>query len=384
MGEAVRYPDTMEEWELWMHPYPVVLKRSRRVNPVLVPYGQLMQEAKGLIDLKELFEARRRTTPPQLKHCVLAIVKDLTGDNVEGATRADVSKAFAICTKQFQKYGYLEVGTQKPTGKGKTAGKKKSAEKEHGSKVAEFEKMLAAVRKGKEESVEQRRRAVMHESGADVMNVGNTPVEKARDLMAAVFSKYNRDFDKELPNFNENYVALQRRVKGAFDIPRDQMPVIRQMDLKELDKRLKAGHLDIFQPWAKGALYTPTNFSGDDTGTWLKLGLQDGSKTDDMIDTQWTSISAKSLLPTQGQVWVEKLAIEMGKGGTPKPGSSITDTTIIVSGDNYIVDGHHRWAQVMLTDPGMKMKVLYVPIPIKTLVRIGKTYGVAMGNKPRE
>jgi hypothetical protein len=382
--EDTNYPWSIDNWELWMHPYPVVLKRSRRVNPALVPFGQLMQESDSLIGLRELFEARKKTTPVQLKRCVVAIVKDLTNDDLGSATREDVSKAFAICTKQFQKYGYLQVGTQTPTGKGKTAGKKKAAEKEHGGKIAEYEKLIAQVRKGKEESVERSFKSLIRESGADVMNVANVPVEKARALMSALLGKYGKEINSELPNFDENYKLLQKKVKSAFDVPRSQMPVIRQIDLKELDDRLKEGHIDIFQPWAKGALYTPTTFKGDDRGTWLKLGLKDGSKTDDMLDTQWTSVPAKSLLPTQNQVWVEKLAIGIGKDGAPKPGSFATDTTIVVSGDNYILDGHHRWGQVMLADPNMKMKILYVPIPIKTLIRIGKTYGAALGNKPRE
>lgn len=377
-------PETISEWELWMHPYPLMLKTLRRVNPKYVPFQALMQEGVEAISVRSLFEARRRTTPPQLKRCVLAIVKDATGGDVTKATRADVSRAFAICTKQFQKYGYLEVGTQKPTGKGKTSGKKKAAEKDHGGKVAEYEKMLDTVRKPKEESLGFRGViSLLGESGTDVLNVAQVPVEKARALMAAVLSKYGRDINDALPDFDDNYKLVQKQMGKAFEIPRESMPVIRQINLQDFDRRLKDGYIDIFQPWAKGAFYAPVHLKKDEGGTWVKLGLQDGSKTDDMIDTKWTSVPAKSLLPTQSQVWLEKLAIGIGKDGAPKPGSFATDTTIVVSGDDYIIDGHHRWGQVMLADPNMKMKVLYVPIPIKTLVRIAKTYGDAVGNRAR-
>jgi len=125
--------DTIEEMQLWMHPYPTVVKtkRTKDVN------GKIYQDGSA-IKLSDLYEARK-TTPPQLKRCVLAVAKKSGGDT---------SKAFAICTSSLQNKGYLKQGTQAPTKKGAKAGRSKAAEKKHSGKVSEYEQLLALARKG--------------------------------------------------------------------------------------------------------------------------------------------------------------------------------------------------------------------------------------------
>ena len=80
-----------------------------------------------------------------MKRCVVAVAKKMAGEG--GITRDTISKAFAICTKSLQHKGYLEKGSQRPTKLGKSRGRSKAADKTHKGKVAEFEAMLAAVRK---------------------------------------------------------------------------------------------------------------------------------------------------------------------------------------------------------------------------------------------
>lgn len=41
---------------------------------------------------------------------------------------------------------------------------------------------------------------------------------------------------------------------------------------------------------------------------------------------------------------------------------------IVVSKDNYIVDGHHRWAALSIVSPGETMNVIRIGIPIRTLI----------------
>ena len=129
----------MNEWQLWIHPYPTLVKdRGRRLNPSLLPVGRVFQDGEELIRLSDLFETARRRTSPQLKRCVRAIAKENDGD---------VSKAFAICTKQLQKHGYLKLGTQRPTRVGQRAGRSKAAEKGHNAKVKEYEDLLTMNRR---------------------------------------------------------------------------------------------------------------------------------------------------------------------------------------------------------------------------------------------
>jgi hypothetical protein len=89
-------------------------------------------------DLAAFVTEGKKHTTPQLKRCVAAVAKDNGGD---------ISKAFAICTASLQKKGFLKPGTNAPTKKGATAGRRKAAEKGHTAKVAEYETMLKASHK---------------------------------------------------------------------------------------------------------------------------------------------------------------------------------------------------------------------------------------------
>ena len=133
----------INEWQLWMHPYPTMIKNAGRVNPALVPYFEMLSGDDGFVRLSDLIEGRKGKTPPQLKRCVRAIAKERGGDE---PTRDQLSSAFAICTKQLQRNGYLKVGSQKPTKKGSKKGRSKAAQKDHSSKLKDYEKMLATVR----------------------------------------------------------------------------------------------------------------------------------------------------------------------------------------------------------------------------------------------
>lgn len=132
------------EWQLWMHPYPTLIKtQRRRINPTLHPWGRIFQDGSEFVRVSDIFEARRRTSP-QLKRCVRAIAKKAREDRM-GAREA-ISKGFAICTRQLQRRGFLRVGTNRPTKKGDRAGRSKAHDKTHKEKIAEYERLLAVAR----------------------------------------------------------------------------------------------------------------------------------------------------------------------------------------------------------------------------------------------
>lgn len=132
------------EWQLWMHPYPTMIKTTgKRLNPSKSPVGMIFQDGAEFVRLSDVFEERKRTAP-QLKRCVRAIAAKGIADGMDA--RAATSKGFAICTRQLQKHGYLKQGTNRPTKRGKSAGRSKAAQKAHASKVAEYERILAMAR----------------------------------------------------------------------------------------------------------------------------------------------------------------------------------------------------------------------------------------------
>jgi hypothetical protein len=117
-----------QEWQLWMYPYPTLVKEKRFSWDMLGIQKGTLGEA-------------RKPTQPQMKRCVLAIAAKDGGD-----PKAALSKAFAICTAQLQKHGYIKKGTNRATKKGERAGRSKASEKGHSSKVEKYEKLLATAR----------------------------------------------------------------------------------------------------------------------------------------------------------------------------------------------------------------------------------------------
>jgi len=222
--------------------------------------------------------------------------------------------------------------------------------------------------------------------GGFSLNVFTTPLDKAREYAQGVFERAGKDLDQEIPNFDANYEALRAKGKVAMDVPRIQMPVIEPSDMDEFDKVLKSGSIDIFAPYAKGKLDTPPSMSKEEGAEWIRMGLPShdkGSAKDDVINAQWTRRAARDLKPTQKQIWLEKLVGNIVKFGIPKVGSPVLETTIIVSKEGYILDGHHRFGQVMLGDPSLKLRALVIPLDIDVLLKVGKSYGEAIGNAPK-
>lgn len=220
--------------------------------------------------------------------------------------------------------------------------------------------------------------------GTKTMNVAKVPLDKARAYAISVFGS-EEELDKVIPDFDKNYMALQNLYKKeALDVPRIKMPVIEPTDMKKFDERLKSGAIDIFKPHASVAKgQFPTNLSPEEGAKWVKLGKEDGSEKDDVVKAKWTTMAGSKLKPLQGQVWLEKLVNNIKKFGAPKAGSPVLKTTIIVSKEGYILDGHHRHGQVMLTDPSLKMQALHIPMDVKTLLKMGVSYGAAIGNKAK-
>lgn len=75
------------------------------------------------------------------------------------------------------------------------------------------------------------------------------------------------------------------------------------------------------------------------------------------------------LHPTQGQlnaVKAREFADNMPEKALKKP--------VIVSKDDYILDGHHRWAALFLKDPESKIKSIDVDLPMKQLLAVARSF----------
>jgi len=114
-------------------------------------------------------------------------------------------------------------------------------------------------------------------------------------------------------------------------------------------------------------------------------GAQDGDKGDDLVAGKEASIAVGTLKPAQTEIIVAK-AVSFALGFLTNGQPDLNDMEAIVSSDNYIMDGHHRWAARFLIDPKAKVNVMVIDLPggalvtALNLITVGKL-GITAGNK---
>lgn len=91
-------------------------------------------------------------TPTLVRHCVRSVAKKYEGDT---------AKAFAICTAQLQKSGYLKPNSTTLTAAGKKKEAQHASDPDAAKKTAEYEKLLKANRKS--ESLSDRMKSLLDE-----------------------------------------------------------------------------------------------------------------------------------------------------------------------------------------------------------------------------
>ena len=106
-------------------------------------------------------------------------------------------------------------------------------------------------------------------------------------------------------------------------------------------------------------------------------GKRDGDAKDDVIRTRETQWPASKLLPSQDAIYLGK-SLGMAIGGVK--GGNLGS---IVSNDNRILDGHHRWAATSFNDPKARVGGIEVDLPIKDLIPVLRAMGDAYGNARR-
>ena len=226
---------------------------------------------------------------------------------------------------------------------------------------------------------------LLSEEGGFKFNVASLSLDKARDYAESEFNNAGKALQEVIPDFDKNYRNLQKACRSALDIPRIEMPVIEPDDMKLFTHKLALGHIDIFKPYKVDSFIGrfPKGLNKKQGRQWITLGVKDGDLHDDIIKGKWTKFPAKKLKPTQSQIWLEKLVGNIIQFGVPQDGSPITKASVIASQEGYILDGHHRYGQAMLANPPLKLMALYIPLDIKTLLAMGRSYGNAIGNKQK-
>jgi len=90
------------------------------------------------------------------------------------------------------------------------------------------------------------------------------------------------------------------------------------------------------------------------------------------------SIPAAEAKPSQSAIYLGK-ALGMAMGPMGKGG----DLKAIISADNYILDGHHRWAATMLNNPEASVGGTGIEMSMTELIPVLRAAGDAYGNARR-
>jgi hypothetical protein len=213
---------------------------------------------------------------------------------------------------------------------------------------------------------------------AGKLELGRITIKQALDYLKS------RNFDvSAIPNFEKNFLYAQK-MSHLGKTQRKDMPVIDSKDVKDFQRRLETGRVDIHKPFSakeKERNPFPTGLSGKDAEKWLEAGLYDGDHEDDKIDVKQTHKKIKELKPIQKQIYFD-VAMEgvilFGVAGV-EPFMK-NKSSFITSSDNFIIDGHHRWAQALIVNPDMSVNTLSIDLPINKLLPMSLAYGDAVGN----
>jgi hypothetical protein len=212
-------------------------------------------------------------------------------------------------------------------------------------------------------------------------------LDTARKFASSQFAANGKTLDSEIPNFEKNFLFAQKQA-GTGRTQRKDMPVIDNKDVRAFQQRLKNGSIDINAPLAKETNKSnpfPEGLSGAEAKKWLENGLEshDGKKGDDRVKVSDTKVAVGQLKPIQKQIYFDKALIDTAKFGAKGSTDFLTgpNNKFIISADNYIIDGHHRYLAGILIDPKMKVPVLKIDLPISKLLPMTLAYGDAIGNK---
>tara|TARA_R100000234_G_C4966845_1_gene164325 strand:+ start:44 stop:676 length:633 start_codon:yes stop_codon:yes gene_type:complete len=186
--------------------------------------------------------------------------------------------------------------------------------------------------------------------------------------------------EQETPQFKSNDFCSEfpKACTGVLGTVRANMPQI--PDGEQFEKDLEAPPpegLETNEPEKIPDLGKATRAyldSSDDAGAWPK-GDQAAVETIRNVDPA-------DLTPTQKDIYMDNALKKVAgaeSGNWPDfPG------VVLISQDDYLLDGHHRWAATIIynakhPEDQKKMTVQKVMIPIKQLLKIANAYTDAAG-----
>lgn len=179
---------------------------------------------------------------------------------------------------------------------------------------------------------------------AGKLELHSTSPEKAVAWSEKFFASHGHVLHDDIPNFEQNYsVAKMKATAGR--LKRSEMPVISSRDLKGLEAELKSRGIRV----TKGRM------------------------------------PVVNMKPLQYQIYIDK-AMKWTAINGPKVTRKFLEkeTFFIISNDDYIMEGHHRFLQAILFDSTLVARFMKIDLPHDQLLRFLLSYTDKIGNVRNE
>jgi hypothetical protein len=178
-------------------------------------------------------------------------------------------------------------------------------------------------------------------------------------------------------DFCSNFPAA---CKSAYGTKRANMPQIPDADTfeKEIEAPPPKG-LETNEPEKIPDLGAATRAyldSSDDPGQY--------PKGDQVEVKEIPDIDPSDLKPTQTDIYMDNALKKAKAGADPKTDWAPWNASVLVSSDNFLLDGHHRWAATIIynsqkPEDAKKMTIEKVNMPIEELLKVANAYTDAIG-----
>lgn len=118
----------------------------------------------------------------------------------------------------------------------------------------------------------------------------------------------------------------------------------------------------------------------------VQAGANDGDESDDVVQGKGDTVAVKALKPSQTSMDINKataFAIAAILKNKPFPKGPGGDLAAIISSDNHIMDGHHRWIASGMVDPTSEVSGERIQFPAKQLIAALNMITVALTDRKK-
>jgi len=94
---------------------------------------------------------------------------------------------------------------------------------------------------------------------------------------------------------------------------------------------------------------------------------------EDEIKGDVVKIKIKKLKPSQSSIYLDQVfsrILSKSKFTKKALKGKVKDTDILISSDNFIIDGHHRWCSAFILNPKCKLKCIRINLPFEKALPI--------------